>query len=125
MSELVYPCQPELSNSTIGFESRFRITTILEMERLFTNADSDVKRPLPYLFPWTKLLKINDRVFCILIIPQHTGRFVARTSTSNFNATGQGDTEEEALRDIKEAIELLIEEANNPSGDAQWPEDFQ
>ena len=40
-------------------------------------------------------------------------------------AIGQGETEEEAIRDIQEAIALLKEEEMNPSGDQPWPENFR
>ncbi|MCK4820425.1 type II toxin-antitoxin system HicB family antitoxin [bacterium] len=40
-------------------------------------------------------------------------------------ATGQGETEDEAIKDIQDAIELLKEEEMNPSGDVEWPMEFR
>jgi len=121
MSKMVYPCLPELADSTIPFQPQELI--VLEMGHLFASGDSGTKLQLPYLIPWTRFLTIDRKDFCILIVPQLSGKFVARTSTTKFNATGQGNTEDEALQDIKDAIESLIEEEANPSGDVTWPED--
>jgi predicted RNase H-like HicB family nuclease len=123
----VYQCPiPELADSTSLFQPKIHELIIPEMGRLFSSADSNFpKVPVPYLFPWIRPLTINCREFCILIVPQPSGRFVARTSTRKFNATGQGKTEADALQDIKDAIELLMEEEASPSGDATWPEDCQ
>ena len=85
----------------------------------------EIKSAFPYFLVWRRPLEVSDQVFSILIIPQVTGNFVARTSTSTFNAIGQGRTEEEALQDIKSAIEALMEEDANPSGDVEWPENCQ
>ncbi len=123
MSEIVYPCLPELSNSTASFQPQIQKIVVPKMGRLFAAGDSDVKRSVPYLFPWTRLLMVNKREFCILVIPQLSGKFVARTSTNRFSATGQGDTEEDAMQDIEDAIESLMEEEVSPSGDVAWPED--
>jgi len=40
-------------------------------------------------------------------------------------AVGQGETEEDAIRDIQLAMELLKEEEKDPSGDVPWPEEFR
>lgn len=85
----------------------------------------EIKISFPYFLTWVRPLEVNDRLFTILVIPQTTGNFVARTSTAKFNAIGQGKTEEEAMLDIKSAIETLMEEEANPSEDVEWPEDYR
>lgn len=126
MSEILYLCGTEFADSSLQFRPQLGEIRVPEMGRLFGETDSaNIPQPFPYLVPWTRQLRINNAEYCILILPQSSGRFVTRTSTKRFNATGQGQTEEEALKDIEEAIKLLIEEENSPSGDTSWPEDFR
>ena len=73
----------------------------------------------------TRYLTVRREIFEVHIFPQLEGNYVSRMVTNRFNATGQGKTEEEAIADIKDAIETLIEEEANPSGDVQWPEDYR
>ena len=75
--------------------------------------------------PHLKIVRIKKRQFCVSIIPQQSGKFVARAETSNFNATGQGETEAEAIQDITRAIKLLIDEEQHPSGEQEWPENYR
>jgi len=124
-SELFCLSEPDLFDSAILFQPIIRELVISPMGIAFPTSDSDNKISPPYLFPSPRSLTIRNEIFCILIIPQLTGRVVARTSTGKFNATGQGDNEEAALQDISEALELLLEEEANPSGDINWPQDYQ
>ena len=59
-----------------------------------------------------------------LLEDQTEGGFVV-TSFTYPGATGQGETEDEAIKDIQDAIELLKEEEMNPSGDVEWPMEFR
>jgi predicted RNase H-like HicB family nuclease len=85
----------------------------------------EIKISFPYFLTWERPLEVDERLFTILVIPQTTGNFVVRASTAKFNATGQGKTEEEAMLDIKSAIETLMEEEANPSEGAEWPQDYR
>lgn len=125
MNGMMYPCSLETADSTDIFKLQIQEIVVPEMGRLFVDADSSIRGQLPYLFPWRKTLEVGDKEFCILIIPQLSGQFVTRASTEKLNANGQGRTEEEALENIKEVIELLLEEEQNLGGEVAWPEDFQ
>jgi predicted RNase H-like HicB family nuclease len=124
MSEMISLYELELADSSFLFQRRTEIL-VPRIDRIFAKDDSNLKGPFPYFLPWRRSLEVNNRMFIILIIPQANGKFVARTSTSKFNATGQGRSEGEALQNIKSAIELLMEEDLNPSGDVPWPEDYR
>jgi len=67
------------------------------------------------------MLEVQGQFFSVRVIPQDEGGFVARVTTPEFSATGQGETEEEALQDIKSAIELLMEEDSEDEGTGRWP----
>lgn len=60
----------------------------------------------------------------IRLEPEPEGGFITYSSEYT-GAIGQGETEEEAIRDIQEAIAVLMEEEKNPSGDQPWPENFR
>ena len=59
--------------------------------------------------PKLHLLKIGDLSLLVETSLQIDGGYVAKTSTDNFDAVGEGDTETEAIEDIKSAIKLLKE----------------
>jgi predicted RNase H-like HicB family nuclease len=94
-------------------------------EGLLYNTDADVLPSPKILLPFYVPVDVRDQTFEVLTIPQADGSFVTRTVTEHFSANGQGKTGKEALQNIKEAIELLIEESENPSGDVPWPKDCQ
>jgi predicted RNase H-like HicB family nuclease len=66
---------------------------------------------------WTKrlprkfvsLIEVKHQDFVVISEPVEDGCFMAKTSSPKFNAIGQGDTEEEAVRDLREAIVALQE----------------
>lgn len=97
----------------------------LKMGSIFLEGDSAVQIPLPFPLVRIEPLEVRGKFFSVHIIPQPSGRFVARVSTNRFNATGQGETIEDALQDIKSAIELLMDEESHPSGEVPWPEDYR
>jgi len=107
----------------------FQVNIILQtwsMEEIFMDADSDIEKLAPsILVASIKPFEVKGEVFHTLLLPQLDGSFVAKVNTESFYATGQGKNEEKALEDIKVAIEMLLEEEENPSGDAPWPEDYQ
>ena len=72
-----------------------------------------------------RFLQIQGQFFPIDVVLQEEGGYMARYSNEKFAANGQGETEEEALEDIRSAIELLLEEETNPSRDLPWPKEFQ
>ena len=72
-----------------------------------------------------KFLQIQGQFFPIDVVLQEEGGYMARYSNEKFAANGQGETEEEALEDIRSAIELLLEEETNSSRDLLWPKEFQ
>lgn len=88
----------------------------------FDNAITIRVNPKP-LIPYLAQLQVKSLSLNALIIPQSDGSFVARAETNNFCANGQGETEEEVLKDIKDAVEILLEESEHPSGDVPWPND--
>ena len=59
--------------------------------------------------PKLRVLKVGDLSLLVEISLQIEGGYVARSSTLEFDAVGQGETEEEATEDIRHAIELLKE----------------
>lgn len=59
--------------------------------------------------PRLHVLKIGDLTLLAEVILQVDGGYVSKASASRFDAIGQGDTEEEAIEDIKCAIRLLKE----------------
>lgn len=59
--------------------------------------------------PKLRILKVGDLSLLVDINLQIDGGYVAKTSALEFDAVGQGETEEEALQDIVYAIELLKE----------------
>lgn len=91
---------------------------------IFIDADTDIKVSFMVL-PSIQSLEVKGALFSVLMVPQIDGGVVVRTSTNSFNASGQGRNKEEALQNIKSAIELLLEEEASPSGDVAWPEDFR
>ena len=123
MRQVMFPIGLEEDNSSVAYQpSPPIILPSVDLEHIFPEGDADIKVPILPLFPSIEPLEVGGQIFPILVIPQIDGKVVTRISASRFNATGQGDTEEEALSDIKSAIELLLEEEANPSGDVQWPE---
>lgn len=123
MSQIMFPIGLEEDDSNVVHQPSLPIILpSLDLGHIFPEADADIKVSILPIFPSIEPLEVGGQIFPILVIPQIDGKMVTRISTSRFNATGQGDTEEEALNDIKSAIELLLEEEANPSGDVQWPE---
>lgn len=124
MSEQILLRELESDDSSVMFQTQMKPIPITPVDPFQqpTNFE-EIKSSFPYFLAWRRPLDINDQVFSILILPQATGNIVARASTSRFSATGQGRTEEEAMKDIRSAIEVLLEEETNPSGDTEWPED--
>jgi len=86
--------------------------------------DNSIKIMPKTLTPYLRQVEVRGVLLGTLVIPQSDGSFVARSETDSFCANGQGETEEEALRDIKEAIAILLEETENPSGEVPWPNDY-
>lgn len=125
MSQIMFPFGLEKDDSSVYEPSEPLTLPLLDLGHIYAEADADIKVPIPPIFPSIQPLEVRGAIFSILIIPQIDRKVVTRISTSKFNATGQGDTEEEALNDIKSAIELLLEEEVNPSGDVQWPENYR
>jgi predicted RNase H-like HicB family nuclease len=123
MSEQILLKELESDDSSDIFRTQAESFVIPQVQPLQPTGLEEIKSAFPYFLIWRRPLEINDQVFSILIIPQVTGNFVARTSTNKFNATGQGRNEEEAMRDIRSAIEILLEEETSPSGDTEWPDD--
>lgn len=125
MSNQIFAQELISDNSDSAFQVPLNLIPSL-MNNLVPDLEEIVesKEEFPYYLTWIKPLEISGREFSVLIIPQATGQYVARASTSGFNATGQGRTEEEAVQDIRSAIETLLEEEAHPSGDVEWPEDF-
>ena len=70
------------------------------------------------------LLEVRGQIFPVRVA-FGDNLYVARFASKRFNATGQGKTEEEALEDIRAAIELLLEEEEHPTNEDTWPRDFQ
>jgi len=124
MIEDVFLRELELDNSSDLFKAELPVTILRTLPQLPPDSD-EIKSSFPYFLTWKRQLEVNNRRFSILIIPQATGNFVARVSTADFNASGQGRTEEEAMLDIESAIETLMEEETSPSGDVEWPEDYR
>jgi len=124
MIEQILLKELESDDSSDKFQTQVKPIPITPVDALQqpTNLE-EIKSSFPYFLAWRRPLEINDQAFSILILPQASGIFVARASTSRFNATGQGRNEEEAMRDVRSAIEILLEEEINPSGDTEWPED--
>ena len=121
-------CQPELSEDSSNATFNATKTVVLPdlaLRRLFDSDDSDIAPSSRILAPFNVFLDVRKLTFEVLTIPQLDGSFVTRAVTERFCANGQGETLEEALQDIKEAIDLLLEENENPSGDAPWPKDYQ
>ena len=118
-------CQPilRLDTSTGLFNPvSIRIPVFRDDNSLLDNANKFTPKLLvSYYVP----LSVGGLSFQILTVPQSDGSFITRAVTESFSANGQGKTEKEALEDIKEALALLIEEADNPSGDVDWPTNFQ
>ena len=112
------------SDSDARFEPRIIEVPVYHPERLFTGDTGALISSL-YFLPRIVPLEVRMHTFSVLVVPHAQNEFVARAMTSRFNATGQGKTVEEALTDIKAAIELLLEEEANPSGNEPWPEDYQ
>lgn len=56
-----------------------------------------------------RILEIREQLFRVVVVTED-GLYISRVETEAFNASGQGETEEEALKDIKSAIELLLED---------------
>ncbi|MCJ7610173.1 type II toxin-antitoxin system HicB family antitoxin [Candidatus Bathyarchaeota archaeon] len=54
-------------------------------------------------------IEVNHQDFTVLSQPLEDGCFMARTSSPKFNAIGQGDSEEEAIEDLRDAILALQE----------------
>jgi predicted RNase H-like HicB family nuclease len=126
MIEQILLKELESDNSSDLFQTQAKQIPIPQVSPLEQQPSlEEIRSSYPYFLNWRRPLEINDRVFSVLIIPQVSGNFVARTSTSRFSATGQGRNEEEAMEDIRSAIEILMEEEASPSGDAEWPEDYQ
>lgn len=69
-------------------------------------------------------LNIVEDVPYYYLDAQDEGGFVA-FSLEYPGAVGQGETEDDAIQDIKSAIELLTEEESNPSRDIPWPKNFR
>jgi len=124
MSQVTLPIGLKEDDSNT-YQPRLIVRSYKMEDLFFGEADADVKVLIPYPFPSILPLEVRGELFSILLIPQTDGGTVARIATDRFNATGQGETEKEALRDIKSAIELLMEEESNPSGDVPWPENCQ
>lgn len=59
--------------------------------------------------PKLRILQVGDLSLLIETSLQIEGGYVAEASTPEFDAIGQGETEEEALQDIRHAIEILKE----------------
>jgi hypothetical protein len=59
--------------------------------------------------PVLYLLKIDDMSLLVEVSLQIEGGYTSKTSAIRFDAIGQGNTEEEAIDDIKAAIKLLKE----------------
>ena len=57
--------------------------------------------------PKLRILKIGDLSLPTQISLQIEGGYLAEASTLEFDAIGQGETEEEAIQDLTQAIELL------------------
>lgn len=120
-------CRPSVifDTSNAIFNPVSIIIPVFRPERNYLdNADRNTvasKLLISYIVP----VNVGGLSFQVLTIPQVDGSFVTRAITENFNANGQGNTEEEALADIKDALELLLEEVDNPSGDVSWPKDCQ
>lgn len=113
----------EKDNSNEAYKLRLPIYSY-QMGSIFPDADA-TKRLSPFPIASIQQLKVRNKLFSIFLIQSLDGGCIARTSTSTFSASGQGDTEEEALQDIRSAIELLMEEESNPSGDVSWPENYR
>lgn len=117
------PFDFDVADSNELYQPYFRIIRAPKMGRIFEEADADIKEPSSYLLLRVQSLEVKGELFPVLIIPQADESFVVRAATNTFRASGQGKTEKEAIQDIKAAIELLLEEEANPSGDVEWPED--
>ena len=57
--------------------------------------------------PRLHVLRIGDLTLLAEVSLQVDGGYVSKASAQRFDAIGQGDTEEEAIEDIKCAIKLL------------------
>jgi predicted RNase H-like HicB family nuclease len=125
MTQKLLPVALEKDNSNDKFVANLVLKS-WDLIEVFTSADSDIEKPTPpILVTSVKPLEVKGRIFETLVLPQLDKSFVIKVNTESFHATGQGDSEEKAMNDIKEAIELLLEEEENPSGDIPWPEDYQ
>jgi len=126
MKQIILPIDVEKDNSSAIYQPPARLQIRpYRMGKVYGEADAGIEVAFPFPLPSLLPLEVKGQIFSVLAISQMDGSIVTRTSTSRFNATGQGKTEEEALQDIKSAIELLMEEEANPSGDVPWPENFQ
>ena len=78
-----------------------------------------------FQFSRIRIINVREQFFPILVCPEPDGGYITRIETPKYNATGQGETEEEAIKDITFAIELLMDEDKDPSGEIPWPRRFQ
>ena len=128
MTQVCIPIDFCLGSSSKIFDKKKKVAVFsdipLPLGALF-NTEVNILPTVEVLTPLYITIDIGKQSFVVLTSPQPDGTFVARTQTDSFNANGQGTTVEEALQDIKEAIKLLIEEDENPSGDVPWPKNFQ
>ena len=59
------------------------------------------------------MIEVKNQHFLMRLNLQPDGGYVAEVSTPIFGAIGQGETEEQAIQDIRDAIDILIEETSN------------
>ena len=92
-------------NSVLPRGSSLVVSSIVAVE---LSKDVTLKN-LSKFTPKLQILKIDDSSLLIEVSLQIDGGYMAKTSTDNFDAVGEGDTETEAIEDIKSAIRLLKE----------------
>ena len=112
------------SDETVKLQRPITIPSRMDygQEQFGFNSDQSVKSPYQVRRTY---LEVRGLLFPIAFISHADEGFIVRVSTQTFSATGQGETHYEALQDIKSAIELLLEEEENPSRETEWPEDYQ
>ena len=90
---------------SIGF-SDGSSSIVPPLESLEIGKDETLK-DMSKFSPKLRILKVADLSLLVEISLQIEGGYVAKGSTPEFDAVGQGETEEEATEDIRHAIELL------------------
>ena len=111
--------------SNIIFNPKTISVFLKPFQKFLNEADANKSNVKKIINLYYVPLDIRTLTFEVLTIPQEDNSFVTRVVTDQFCANGQGNTEEEALQDISEAINLLLEEEQNPSGEVPWPIDYQ